>query len=196
MQFGFKAAPAHFQKTITITLEPLSDGRIVIYIDDIALWALDGQQEALWQRTLAVLHALTAAGFMINVRKSKLMVRRASIVGMHVEDGLYCPLDKPLKKLFGEAPPKDLAGLQRLLGQLNYLRRFVPGYAAMVAPIQKLVAQGPAAWDSSCTEARNAICNILAARLPLALPRCGEQFYIWLDANQEGMSAIITQPRE
>lgn len=99
------------------------------------MWALDGQQEQLWARTLIVLRALTEAGFMINVRKSKLMVRRASIVGMQVEDGLYSPLDKPLKKLFGEAPPRDLTGLQRLLGQLNYLRRFVPGYATLVAPI-------------------------------------------------------------
>ena len=105
---------------------------------------------------------------------------------------MYCPIDKPLRKLFGEAPPKDLTSLQRLLGQLNYLRRFVPGYAALVAPIQKLVGQGPAAWTDECTNARNAICKILAARLPLALPQCGQPFYIWLDVSDEGMSAVVT----
>ena len=83
----------------------------MVYIDDISLWGKLSEVDRLWARTLAVLRALTCAGFMINIRKSKLLSRRASIVGMNVRDGLYWPIDKPLRKLFGEEPPRDLTSL-------------------------------------------------------------------------------------
>ena len=77
MQFGFKSAPAHFQRTIVEALLVLPDGRIVIYIDDIALWARLGELDDLWRRTLEVIRVLTDLGFMVNIRKSKLLTTRA-----------------------------------------------------------------------------------------------------------------------
>lgn len=75
MWFGLKSAPAHFQRTITIILEGARieigpGGRIVVYIDDIALWSSSDDVEGLWARTVAAIAVLTRAGFMINIRKS------------------------------------------------------------------------------------------------------------------------------
>ena len=58
-------------------IEVLEDGRILVYIDDIVLWGMLIEREEVWQRTLALIGALAAAGFMINIRKSKLMTKRA-----------------------------------------------------------------------------------------------------------------------
>ena len=84
-----------------VALEALPDGRIILYIDDIALWAKIDEEEGLWQRTLAVIRILTAMGFMVNIRKSKLLTTRAQLVGMDIGAGLYAPINKPLYKLFG-----------------------------------------------------------------------------------------------
>ena len=40
-------------------------------------------------------------GFMVNIRKSKLLTTRAQLVGMDIGAGLYAPINKPLYKLFG-----------------------------------------------------------------------------------------------
>ena len=58
-------------------IEVLEDGRILVYIDDIVLWGMLIEREEVWQRTLALIGAVAAAGFMINIRKSKLMTKRA-----------------------------------------------------------------------------------------------------------------------
>lgn len=116
MQFGFKCAPSHFQKTIIITLDYLMDGQVVVYIDDIVLYGSADNLDELWERTLAAIRKLTSAGFMINVRKSRLMCGRGKVVGVEVENGRYCATDKPLRKLFGTAPPRSLKELQKLLG--------------------------------------------------------------------------------
>ena len=91
-------------------------GQVVVYIDDIALWAGADAWQDLWRRTLITIRALTQAGFMVNIRKSKLLVRRATLVGMEIEEGFYRPIAKPIQKLFGTQPPRTRAGLQQLLG--------------------------------------------------------------------------------
>ena len=57
MWFGLKAAPAHFQRVITIVLEGArievgGDGRVIVYIDDIAVWGQASDIEDLWRRTV------------------------------------------------------------------------------------------------------------------------------------------------
>lgn len=89
---------------------------MAVYIDDIALWAAAGGVSDLWRRTLAIIRALTTAGFMVNIRKSKLLALRATLVGMEIKEGFYRPISKPLQKLFGTEPPKTRKDLQVLLG--------------------------------------------------------------------------------
>ena len=79
MPFGVKGAPAHFQKVISLTMQPVGGGRVLVYINDILIFGSDVRE--VWDRTLAVLRALTRQGFMINLRKCKFLTRFATIVG-------------------------------------------------------------------------------------------------------------------
>ena len=80
MPFGLKGAPAHFQRTVMITLEGLPARGVVIYLDDIVIHA-DTVEEA-WALTLEALRALASKGFMINIRKCKFLTDAAKIVGV------------------------------------------------------------------------------------------------------------------
>ena len=114
---------------------------------------------------------------------------------MDITDGLYTPIEKPLHKLFDQGVPRTLKDLQKLLGSLNYLRRFIPMYARIVQPIQDLVAAGSAQWTAECSRARNQLCAVLSQRLPLAIPDPSQCFFLYLDAGPEGMGAVLAQPR-
>ena len=55
---------------------------------------------------MEVLRALAAAGFMINIRKSKFVRPAAKIVGVHLTRSIYHVIDKPIIKMFGSKPPR------------------------------------------------------------------------------------------
>jgi Reverse transcriptase (RNA-dependent DNA polymerase) len=79
MTFGFKTAPAHFQKSIMITLSVLPNGSVIAYIDDIVIHG--NSIDEVWQHTLVALRALTWAGFMLNMRKCCFLTSKIKIVG-------------------------------------------------------------------------------------------------------------------
>ena len=94
MLFGMKAAPAHFQRAITLTLDLQPHGKIVVYIDDIIISGNTWQE--VWNKTLETLKKLTEAGFMINMNKCHFLTTTLEAVGFEVASGRYKP---KLKKL-------------------------------------------------------------------------------------------------
>jgi hypothetical protein len=71
------------------------------------------------------------------------------------------------------------------------MRKFIPGYAQLVAPIQALAAAGSNEWSAECAASRNAVCEILSKRVQLMVPDCAAPFYIYLDAGALGVSAVV-----
>lgn len=63
----------------------------------------------------------------------------------------------------------------------------------MIQPITELLSkESPGRWTEACTQARNYVCEALAKRLKLSIPRVGEPFQLFLDADEIGVSAVLT----
>ena len=113
-----------------------------------------------------MLQALVDAGFMTNMRKSKFCQPAAKVVGVHITRQMYTVIDKPIIKLFGSQPPRTLRQVQKLVGQIAHIHKYVPGCSILAKPISDLLKGGKEAkWTSDCAAARNKICKILAKRL-------------------------------
>lgn len=52
-------------------------------------------------------------------------------------------------------------------------------------------AGGNAVWTPECSKARNQLCDVLAQKLQLVIPKPGVPYIIYLDASAEGMSAVL-----
>lgn len=81
MCFGLTQAPAHFQQVVEdiVTCSGQHQLPCSIYIDDITLFEDDLDQ--LLDNSRLVVERLTAAGFMMNLRKSKFGVSQGIILG-------------------------------------------------------------------------------------------------------------------
>ena len=54
---------------------------------------------------------------------------------------------KAMKKLFNTAIPGSIKQVQELLGRLNFASRLIPGYKALIKPIEKLISsQSEGKW--------------------------------------------------
>ena len=76
-----------------------------MYVGDILVAGEEPME--VWERTMDVLRVLAAAGFMINIRKSRFCEPAAKIVGVHITRQMYSIIPKPVIRLFGTRPPRS-----------------------------------------------------------------------------------------
>ena len=89
MPFGFKTAPACFQRVMNRVLKDLIYENAIVYLDDIICWgdSLDEMQCTITK----IVSALEEAGLKLNGEKSCFLTRKLEVLGHWVESGLIKP---------------------------------------------------------------------------------------------------------
>ena len=120
-------------------LRPVLEKCAVVYLDDIIIFSPDPQQHAKDLRQ--VLKLIYDAKLQIKTRKCKFFQQSLKFLGHEIsEEGIKTDPDK-IKAMNEIQPPKDVKGVQLLLGFFNYYRKFVPGFFKIARPIYKLLAK-------------------------------------------------------
>ncbi|CAL8992530.1 unnamed protein product [Prunus brigantina] len=94
------------------------------------------------------------------------------MMGKEVEDyvdDLVCGIDvdsEKTKAICSLAPPKSPKELKSFMGRLSYIRRFIPGLAAMMSVFTPLLKKGkPYIWSQECQEAYQQVQQLIT-KLP------------------------------
>ena len=95
------------------------------FLDDLKTQGTSWQQ--CWDVTLKALHALAGAGFMINLRKCKLLVHACTLLGCWISASQIALGEKYLRGWVGLSIPTNWHELQSLLGRLLWAQPFIPG---------------------------------------------------------------------
>ena len=75
----------------------------------------------------------------LNSEKCKFLLKEVSYVGhVFTEQGLK-PDPPKVQAIADIPPPEDKAALQRFLGMMNYLGRFIPNHSNITAPVHQLL---------------------------------------------------------
>jgi len=154
MPFGLTHAPASFQREINRILRPLlgmelvmdtklaidEDGGMVVvaYIDDIPI-ATKGSFEKHHHQVCKVFQLLMDNHMCVQIDKCIFDATEVPFSGFIISSsGLK--MDPETAKAVVDWPrPTNVKEVQQLLGLWNFYRRFVPSYAAIVAPITDLL---------------------------------------------------------
>ena len=90
--------------------------------------------------------------------------------------------------------PKTRTELQKLWGLANYFRRFIMGWAAMLAALQAQLKQANAfTWSEECDKAFAGVKQALCNAPVLALPDLNKPFEVICDACGVGLGAVLLQ---
>lgn len=97
MPFGFKTAPACFQRVMNRILKPILFKKAIVYLDDVICWAdtLEEMEEIL----KFVCDEMENAGLKLNGEKSCFLTKKLEILGHWVEAGLLKPDSEKLQWL-------------------------------------------------------------------------------------------------
>lgn len=137
MPFGLINAGATFQRAMDIAFKGLINRSVVIYLDDITMYS---------KKRYNHLHDLNQIfqrckryGISLNPKKSFFALDQGKLLGFIVfKDGIY--IDPDRIKEISEIPfPHNKKSMQSFLGQINFVKRFVPDFSQIVLPLQKMI---------------------------------------------------------
>lgn len=195
MPFGYKNAPAIFQRMINAVLSPVS-AFCRAFMDDGLIWA--DSYEDIVSRTRQVLECLRQAGLRAKLRKCQFHVQSVNYLG-HVigKEGIFTDPAK-LQGIVDFPEPRTKTDIRGFLGLVNYYREFYPNLSRDALPLTRLTKNdAPASHpDGIPDDARQAFEKIRAywsdpAHLAPYAP--GKPVELFTDASTEAWGGVIEQ---
>ena len=217
--FGLSRAPGAFQRFMENCLGDLRDTVCIPYLDDIIIFSASFEEHV--EHTRKVLRRLREHGVKLKPRKCKLFKKEVVFLGRVVSEEGY-KLDpssiKPVLSL-KESSPKTVNEVRKLMGFLNYYRRYIKNFSKIAKPIYDLIKitdhpseesmrekprQGkknpsqlpprhPVVWTSSHQSALDKLIDCLTCAPVMAYPNFEKPFVLHTDASKDGLGAVLYQ---
>lgn len=201
--FGLKIMVPFFQGMMETILEPCL-AFCLVYLDDIVVYTVPrpgataeecAQQHA--RDLKAVIELLTSHNIRLNIKKCHIGFKRLRVLG-HILTGEGRSVD-PEKLTTLQSFPRPTTGKQMMsfLGFVNYMRDYIPLYSALAAPLEALrnLKNIEEAWskDPRCEQSFRAFLNVLQKAPALHFPVADTPFYVYTDASDNGVGAVLCQ---
>jgi hypothetical protein len=196
MPFGLVNAPATFQRCMELIFRGLQWNSLLIYLDDLVVYSGDNYFEH-FQKLDVVLTKLSKAGLKLKPKKCDSLQTQVLFLGHIVgKDGVQ-PNPELVTKILQWPEPQNKKDVQRILGLLNYYRRFVYKHSDIAAPLVMLTKQGvPFIWADREQRAFDSLKKAMCTAPILAFPQAEGQFLIDTDASDVGVGCVLSQLQE
>ena len=192
MPFGIKTAGDIFIETMNDILGDLEGVQIVT--DDILVY---GETEEIHDKRLeAVLERARETNLKLNPKKSKISQKEVNYVG-HVltKEGIKPNPDR-VQAIKDMPEPKDKQAIQRFLGMMNYVAKFIPNLSEVAKPLRVLLSKETAwHWDESHRAAFKELKRLLGKAPVLKFYDVKQQITLQVDACKSGLGAALMQDK-
>ncbi|VVA33944.1 PREDICTED: LOW QUALITY PROTEIN, partial [Prunus dulcis] len=92
------------------------------------------------------------------------------------------------------SPPKNPKELKSFMGRLSYIRRFIPGLAAMMSIFTPLLKKGQSyIWSKECQETYQQVQQLIARLPTMRAPIPGLPLKLYLAATNTAVGALLAQ---
>ena len=191
MPFGLKNAAQTFQRLMDSVTSQLTG--VFLYLDDVLVASPTEQQHERDLRQLFT--ALARFGLVLNVDKCVFGVLQLQFLGHTVSEREISPLQDKVDAVRRFERPQSVKALQRLLGMINFYRRFLPNIAMVFRPLTDALAGPPRQlkWGNSMTKAFRQAKERLAEATLLFHLISGAELQISTDASSKAIAGAIHQ---
>ena len=136
MPFGLCNAPATFQRLIEKILGTLIGGGVLVYLDDVLIYA--ETSEELLDKLSQVLKFFAKAGLKCKASKCSVFTQKVHYLGHIISKEGINPEPTKLEKISKWPKPEKGTGLASFLGLCNYYRDLIPNLAHISGPLYKV----------------------------------------------------------
>ena len=217
--FGLCNAPGGFQRYMEQCLEGLRDDICIPYLDDVLVYSPDFDSHI--EHLRIVFKRLRDNGIKLKPKKYELFRNQIKYLGHIVSHEGYKADASNTRALtiLKEQQPKTVGDVRRVLGLLNYDRKYIPNFSLIAAPLFDLL-QHPKETNGNNRNNENRKCNgqtsskqeilwsevhrkTLKALIDyltnppiLAYPKYDQPYVLHTDASQLGLGAVLYQSQD
>ncbi|KAK1603494.1 hypothetical protein QYE76_008177 [Lolium multiflorum] len=193
MTFGLKNAGATYQRAMNYIFHDLIGKLVEIYIDDVVVKSvsMEGHLDDLRR----VLDRTRKFGLRMNPKKCAFGVTAGQFLGFLVhERGIEIGL-KSQEAVRTMQPPTTKKELQRLIGKINFVRRFISNLSGRIEPFMALVKTSLTriSWGAEQQQAFDEIKRYLTTPPVLVPPQQDRPFYIYLSVADTSIASVVVQ---
>jgi hypothetical protein len=188
MPFGLRNAGATYQRCMNHVFGQHIGRTVEAYVDDIVVKTRKAFD--LLSDLEVTLRCLKAKGVKLNPEKCVFGVPRGMLLGFIVsERGIKANLEK-IAAITSMGPIKDLKGVQRVMGCLVALSRFISRLGERGLPLYRLLRKAECfTWTPEAAEALGNLKALLTNAPILVPPAAGETLLIYVAATTQVVSA-------
>lgn len=192
MPFGLKNAPITFQRLMDEFLRGLDEGVCQVYMDDLLVFSKTEEEHV--DHLRSVFQRIRKFGLKLSSEKSLLGQARINFLGHIISSDGVRPDRSKVEAIQRMAIPRDVKGIRRLLGSLNYYRRFIPEMADRLVSINNLLKKGSKVVITPAMENNIRQCmDRLQCEPVLAFPDFAKLFTVTTDASEYALGAVLSQ---
>eukprot|EP01053_Blabericola_migrator_P006172 Blabericola_migrator_1__6171@NODE_3113_length_2029_cov_5_413863_g1950_i0_p1_GENE_NODE_3113_length_2029_cov_5_413863_g1950_i0NODE_3113_length_2029_cov_5_413863_g1950_i0_p1_ORF_typecomplete_len614_score39_80RT_RNaseH/PF17917_1/5_3e33RT_RNaseH_2/PF17919_1/2_4e23rve/PF00665_26/4_5e03rve/PF00665_26/2_2e19Integrase_H2C2/PF17921_1/8_3e03Integrase_H2C2/PF17921_1/1_4e14RVT_1/PF00078_27/3_8e13DDE_Tnp_IS240/PF13610_6/0_002rve_3/PF13683_6/0_0022zfH2C2/PF09337_10/0_04_NODE_3113_length_2029_cov_5_413863_g1950 len=195
MPFGLVNAPATFQRMVDRLFGDLFYDGVLVYLDDILIHA--ATEEKMLELLDTVLGRLEAAGLKLRLKKCEFAPSSITYLGHEVSHGEVRPMKKRVEALHRLPLPRNVAECRSLLGLLGHYRRFIPHFATLAEPFQRVLRKNvPFHLGEDAQKSLQAMIQTLETAV-LSHPLDSDTHYVLTtDASEIAIAAVLSVVRD
>ncbi|KAK2441465.1 hypothetical protein QL285_012763 [Trifolium repens] len=192
MPFGVTNAPAIFMAYMNRIFHSFLDKFVVVFIDDILVYSRNEEEHV--EHLRLVLQVLRESKLYANPSKCEFWLEEVNFLG-HVisRDGIAVDPAK-IDTVLSWKQPQTVTDVRSFVGLAGYYRRFIEGFAKIVAPMTQLTRKDqPFAWTEKCDSSFQLLKERLTTSPVLVLPQSDEPYEVYCDASHQGLGCVLMQ---
>eukprot|EP00253_Pinus_taeda_P032977 PITA_32977 len=192
MPFGLINVGATFQREMDIAFKGLINKTVVVYLDDITVFSKKRSNHL--HDSNQIFDRCRRYDISLNPKKSFFALNQGKLLGFIIsKDGIY--IDPDRIKEISEIPfPHNKKSMQSFLGQINFVKRFVPDFSQIILPLQTMIKKNSVfRWGSAEKEAFDSIKQSIINAPALNTPNFSNNFILYTIASTSSYAAVLTQ---
>jgi len=194
MPYGLRNALSTFVRAMNKTFGYLVRDIVEVYIDDIMVKTKEGS--TLVENLGLVFDRLRATRTNLNPKKCVFDVSAGRLLGFLVSHRGIEVNPAKIKAIRALMPPAQIKDVQKLIGSLAALSRFISRLAERALPFFKILRKsGPFTWTEEAEQAFQELKQHLTSLQVLVAPEPGETLSLYLAASAEAVSMVLVAER-
>lgn len=192
LPMGLKISPSAFSRLMTVAMAGLNNEKALIYLDDLICFgrSLDIHNKNL----IDIFERLRKVNLKVNPSKCQFLKKELLYLGHLVSSKGVQPDPEKTKVIKNYPKPQSSDEVKRFVAFANYYRKFVPNFAEITIPLNKLCRKGVKfEWTNECENAFKHLKELLCNPPILQYPDFSteSEFILHTDASGKAIGVVL-----
>ena len=195
MLFGLMNAGATFQRAMDIAFADERDGFVVIYMDDITVYSRSNRKHIKHLENIFL--KCIKYGISLNPRKSNFSLEEGKLLGHIIsKEGIRIDPDR-VSAILKVEEPRSKKEVQSFIGQVNFLRRFIPIFVEILMNITNMLKKDhEIKWTMEAKNSFKDIKKAISKAPMLVIPYFDQYFLVFSYASEHTIAVVLLQKND